>query len=617
MPNLSTGLQYTITVNGASAVVDPTKQVMIAGRRTTGGVLYPVPTGSSYSQPSVFQPILLPSFDSGLSAVNFLVNNYGFKVTWGVDFTTDLVAPNSISAPLSDGSILFIWNTIPFGFQKLVNISLTGTVTQNTDTGTIIQGSLQILGTQAQMRVLPIGLSTFNTTDPITINGTNNIQKPNPVSSDEIVVGVFAFYEQATVLPTYNNSRPNAWISVLNDNCTTINPSSTPIALGAPTDAVIETNGSQTLTYPINTVGLGYLPTQKFGATIATQATSAATGTFNGYTFDGLGNVLINIINTTGTFDNTNSVSIVLDVTQSYFNYIANQQINFYAIPFQITTLTDLTVTQSSFYNGILIGNNGYGINDQKYLPTGYYGNILPIGQVYSLGTPNLPYFKGTWKGDQPTLLDYPETAFTIACASAYLDANTGVPYNSQAQVTLALSVSSDSTTYPSVNGQGSDCNTVANLGWTPIGINSNSQPYVWRNVTSLITIPNTTLTDNEFRFVSVWQKQRWLQQQVYPIWQAVSGNTGNTNGGMVLVTGSVLKDFQTGIQSALTDGQTAGMFANVESYLSQVVVVQNNTDPTQIDIQVPTQVYPELSKAAVNVQLFSIYYNFTSSSAA
>lgn len=609
MTDFSTGLNYTITVNGANINIDPTKQTLIAGRRTTGGDLITVPVGSSFSQPNLFIPFALPTFTDGVSAVNYLVNNYGFKVTWGVEFTQSLPAPTSVSSPQSDGSLIFTWATVPYGFTALTGINLTGTITQDTDTGTIVAGSVQIVGIQAQMRIKPTGLSTFNTTDSLVLNGTNNIQKPNPELSDEIVVGVFAFYNQATILPT-GSTQPNAYISVLNDNCTTINPSSTPIVLGNPAAVTANSDGSQTLKYAITVDGLGYLPTTALGATTVVQA--LVTGTYNGYTLDGLGNIYINVKNTSGTFLTSASVTVTLDVTQSFFNYIYNSQLNFFVIPYQITQLTDLTTTQSTFYNGILTLNNGYGVDQQKFCPTGYYGNILPVGQLYSLQTPNSQYFKGAWKGDQPTAIDYPETAFSVACASAYMDANCNIPYYSQANVTLALSVSTNSTTYPSTI-RGGDCNTVTQLGWTPIAVNSNGQAYCWRNVTSLTTIPNTSISDVEFRYVSVWQKQRWLQQQVWALWQQVSESTGLTNGGMVLNSPDVQQDFKTGCQSILYQGQSLGMFKNVDNYVSRVTVIQDPTLPTQFDVAIPNQVIPELATASVNAELFSIYYSFTS----
>ena len=612
MTSFATGINLIEQIVNASLNIDPQKQTLICGRRTTAGALITPPTGSTFPMPNLFVPIQLPVFSDGVSAVNYLVNNYGFNVVWGVAFTEQLPAPSSVSTAQSDGSFILTWNTIPYVFPALTTISLTGSITQGTDTGTIVNGSVQIQNNQAMMRIKPNSSSIFDTTVPITLSGVNNIQKPNPTLSDEIVVGVFAYYNQATILPSGQTS-PNAWISVLNDHCTTINPASTPILLGDPTTVTVNADTSVTLKYPVTTVGLGYLPTTSLGATTVTQA-PGVTGTYNGYTLDSVDNVNINVNNVTGTFLTTAAVSVSLDVTQSYFNYLGDNQINSYVLPFQIAALTDLTTTQSAFYQGIQTLNNGYGINQQKFAAIGYYGNLTARGQLYNLPTPNTQIFKGAWKPDQPTLIDYPETPISIAAANAYLEVNCNIPFYSQANVIMALSASSNSTSYPTTARNG-DCDTATSLGWTVMAINSNSQVYCYRNVTSLVTIPNTTIPDVEFRFVSVWLKQRWLQQQVWAAWQQVSTATGLVNGGMVLNSLQVQSDFQKSCVTILYNGQKLGMFQNVAQYASSVTVVVDPTLPTGFDVVMPNQVIPELATAKITVQLFSVYYQWTSTS--
>lgn len=610
MTSFATGINLIDQIVNASLNIDPQKQVLICGRRTTAGVLMTPPSGSTFPMPNLFIPIQLPVFSDGISAVNYLVNNYGFKVVWGVNFSEPLPPPSSISTAQSDGSFIFTWNTIPYVFPALTTISLTGSVVQGSDTGTIVNGSVQIQNNQAFMRIRPNNASVFDTTDPIILSGVNNVQKPNPKLSDEIVVGVFAYYNQATILPT-GQTRPNAWISVLNDNCTTITPASTPIALVTPTTVTVNADTSVTLKYPVATVGLGYLPTSSLGASTVTQV-GGGSGTYNGYTLDSVGNANINITNVTGTFLTSVGISIALDVTQSYFNFLGNNQINSYVLPFQIAALTDLISTQSAFYNGIQNLNNGYGINQQKFAAIGYYGNLTPRGLLYNLPTPNTQIFKGAWKPDQPTIIDYPETPISIAATSAYLDVNCNTPFYSQANVLLSLSASSNSTTYPTTARNG-DCDTATSLGWTVFAINGNSQVYCYRNVTSMVTIPNTSIPDVEFRFMSVWLKQRWLQQQIWASWQQVSTATGLTNGGMILNSSQVQNDFQKSCVTILYAGQKLGMFQKVAQYASQVTVVVDPTLPTGFDVVMPNQVIPELATAKITVQLFSIYYSFTS----
>lgn len=918
MTSFATGLNLTESIIAANSAINPQTQCLIFGSRATNGVLIQPPANSTYSMPNLYIPFALPSFSDGVSAVNYLVQNYGYKVVWGIEFTETLPAPSSISNVQADGSYIFTWNVIPTGFSSLTGINLTGSVSQGINTGSIIANSTQINNNTAYMRVMPNGASVFNTSTIVTLNGVENIQKPNPNLSDQIIVGVYTFYAQAVLLPA-GATTPNAWISVLSQNCTTIDPSTTPIVLTNPSATVINSDLSVSLTYPATAVGLGYLPITYLGNSTVSQnvvlpagsvnalyfangiylqasannsgiaysidginwinsniitgnfnsfyyngtafvATSSvgvyssldgitwnivtgaantgifvssyfandawvaasinglyytldvtgatgwtvttgaatgvfaklaygnniwvatsgdnlynsidgitwnalsytglgfyainfangvfqvgsnnatnsgiynstdgitfnvtnitsgsfhqfiyennmwiaigtagilyannntiwvptnivsgifnevvfnnntwvavsnagifyslngtawsvtdvnsgiytslafgnniyiaggttgttfsyngsvwainnnATGTYNGYTIDNFGNVHINVINVTNVFNIDDQITIILDGTQNAFNYLGDNQINGYVLPFPINQLTDLTVTQSSFYNGILNLNNGYAINQQKFLATGYYANLQPKGKLFSLPTPNMPIFKGAWKADQPTITDYAETPISMACTSAYLDFNCNIPYYSQANVVVNLSASSNATTYPSVGRYG-DCDTAVSLGWTPFAINSQGQVYCWRNVTSMITLPNTPIQDVEFRFVSVWLKQRWLQQQVFAAWQTIS-TAPILNGGMVLNDPDTMQDFKTACQSILTNGGNLGMFQNTGLYLNLVTVVIDPLLPTGFDVKIPNQVVPELATSNVSVQLFSIYYNFTS----
>ncbi len=623
MNSFATGLSITENIELASTTSNPQTQALIFGTRTTGGDLIQPPSSSSFSIPNLFVPFQLPSFADGVSAVNYLVNNFGYVVNWGVDFSLVLPTPSTATL-LTNGNYLFQWNAIPSGFNSLLGGAITGVVTQSvTNTGNIVSSSIQIVNNVAQLAVTPIGISTFNAGSSLSIAGINNIQKPNIQTSDMIVVNVFAFYNQA-VTASAGRTNPNAWISVMNDNCTTVNPVSTPIVLGDPASApVVNPDTSVTLTYPANTAGLGYLPTTMLGESTVIQAVSSATGTYNGYTIDSLGNVDINIIDVTGTFTITDSVSVILDVTQSGFNYIDNYQISTYVLPFQITSLTDLTTTQSTFYNALLVLNNGYAVQQQKFLPQGYYANMTAKSQVLNLQTPNTQIFKGAWKPDQPytivggvqtgssSLLDYTETPGSIASAMAYIDLSTQIPFPSQSTVTLNLSVNSNSQTYPTT-GQSGDCNQGVIQGWTPIAVNANGLPYIWRNVTSIVTVPNTLIVDNQYRYESLWLKQRWLQQQVFIAWTAVS-QTPFANGGMQLNSPAIQQQMLTACQSILVQGGQLGMFQNVKSYLGLVTVVIDPTNPTGIDVTIPNQPTPELATAKVAINIFSIYYAFTS----
>ncbi len=253
------------------------KQVLLLGQRETSGDLILATNG--FPQPNYYDPILLPSFSNGVSALNYLAN-YGIQFSMGIDFVLSLPAPTTVTS--SNSLTTLTWSIIPSGFTQLVGFALSGTLSQaspssvngNVYSARIITGvaTLVVYGTVAFVTAGSSG-------GVLTLTGVNNVNYPDPDATDPIALMVWDFYQ--TALSAFNspNGAPAAYISILTDRDNTINPVSTPIVLGNPT--AVTTGTTSTLTYPTSTGGLGYLPTTSLGNSTVTQTATLPSDSIN------------------------------------------------------------------------------------------------------------------------------------------------------------------------------------------------------------------------------------------------------------------------------------------------------------------------------------------------
>ena len=276
MPFLNENVE--LTPSGTSS--NTSKQVLLFGQRITEGVLTPALNGNT--QPNYYIPWVLPSFKTGNEALAYL-NTYGIRSQIGYNFTLVLPQPTAINSVL--GNTVLTWSTVPYGFTQLTDFNLSGTLTQG-----ILSGPATIATIISGVASLTIqGIVAFSTSGGnMTLTGVNNVQYPDPNETDPIALMVWDFYQTALSAASSANGVPNAILSITSDRETSITAVATPIVLGAPDAIDIETEET-TVTYPENTVGLGYLPTTAYGTTTVSQSVALPTTSTNAvYYADGV-----------------------------------------------------------------------------------------------------------------------------------------------------------------------------------------------------------------------------------------------------------------------------------------------------------------------------------------
>jgi len=604
-----------------------TKQVLLIGQRKTNGTLYLTKNG--FTQPNYYVPIQLPGFSNGLSALQYLAN-YGIQYQLGFDFTLSLPAPTTVST--ISGNTVLTWSTIPYGFNKLTNFALSGTLTQGSVNGTvqianIISGvaTLQIQGVVAYV-------TSANSGTSMTLVGVDNVQYPDPNNSDPIALMVWDFYESALSAYSSPNGAPTALISILSDEDNTISPSSSPKDLAVPNSVVINPDDSVSLNYTYTTlsslINFGYLPTTALGTTNVTQTTSNATGTFGGFIISpnsSGGIVTILVTNVTGTFVTTtgNTIVVELDPTQNVFQFLNNIDLYGAVQQFPINAPTDVTTKYADFYNGINILNDANQVLNNHYLTYGIAGNITLLpSQVGAIGSPNnfeyiIPTYPYVQKfGDIP----YDNDSNTVgsgrvSSAIAYMLANGDAPYPSLMNSVinhLPVSSISNTTSYtfdPTGTGQ-----LAIMQGLLPLAPNSNNVVQFLQSNTTMITLPNTTVPDVEFRYTHIWDCVRSVKYNVAQLYKTISVLPNNQ--GSALISPQFLLQFRNGIISILYSLQNLNVVKNVALYENLVTVTQDTVNPNQVNATVPSQMIAQLNGASINILVFSSIYQFTNTTA-
>lgn len=596
MTDYSIGTTITDVFVENTAPVDPAKTGLVfAGRTLNSNNQIYVPF-SSNPMPNLYVPFVLPPYKNGLDAVVAL-GLMGFKYTLGLAFNETFVEPDAVSVNAVSGLTTLTWNSPVMGVQYLVGASPVGSATQDTATGTIV--SVSVVGNQSFMVIAPTSGSTaFLTSDPVVISAELSDPMPDPSVSDEVVVAAYAFYEQYNNSPVFNTS-PNLWISTyISGRDASISPTATPITLVDPTSVQVNADGSVNLNYPIAAYQLGLLPTTALGQTTVTQATSNATGIYNGYTLTST-LCIINVVSVTGTFTDTYAVTVVLDVTQNGFDYLGNTQISSFGIGYNISNINGLQTTHSDFYNGIVALQSPDASKTNKFKVQGYYSyvaatiNAIPLAQ---LTTPNVTYFKATAKLDIPTAVQYPCNAMMLTMASMFNDLNMGYPFyatNGQT-ATLWCTASTNQVTYPTQDSM----NQLTSQGWTAIGINTNLQAYIYRNVCTLQSISG--VIDTEYRYEELQLKVRWLNENAVIIAEATATNDDGTrkNNNPELIT-----EMKNNIQTLLAEGYDNGngILGNTNN---TVTVTINPNDVTRLLIAITTTIVSANSGSDITVTI-------------
>ncbi len=604
MTDFSVGTTITNDFIEPINATNPSKTGLVFGGRTLPANNLLVPPLSNTPMPPLYVPFELPAYTTGLQALAAL-KQMGFQYTLGTAFSATFEAPNAVSANPVSGLTTLTWNDPLMGIQYLVGQDPVGSAVQNTSTanGTIV--SVSIVGNQSFMVISPnSGSAAYVTGDTIVITAELADPMPDPSTSDEICVAAYAFYNQYGTSAIFNTS-PNLWCSVyITGRDTSISATATSIPLVAPTSAVVQPDNSVNLTYAITAQQLGLIPSTYLGASIITQATSAATGTLNGYTLTST-TCVINVINVTGTFDTSHTVSVVLDNTQSGFNYLGNNQINSFGIGYNISNLSGLSTTHADFYNNIVALQAPNASESNKFNVQGYYSYVAASINAIALNlltTPNNTFFVATAKTDVPTAVQYPANAMMTTMCSMFDDLNNEYPYNGTdgQTATLALTASTNSAALPPQ----STLNQLCTQGWKALGINSSGQIYIYRNVCTLQSIGG--VVDNSYRFEDIQLKTRYLDENFYAIAEAtaIDPQTGmRLNNNPELIT-NMKNNLSSFLNTAYANG--AGIVGNTNNSVSVTI---NPNATSRLIINITTTISPANSGSdiVVYVTQFSI----------
>lgn len=595
----------------------PSKQVLITGQRITNGTFIPAING--FTQPNYYVPLALPSFPDGKTALAYL-KNYGLVSQMGINITLTLPAPTTVTT--GNSLTTLTWSTIPPNFMQLTGFNLSGTLSQSSTSGQVYQASLVSGVATLVVRGTVAYITAGNSGTVLTLAGINNVDYPDPNVTDPICLLVWDFYQTTLSANTSVNGAPTAILGILSDRDNSITPSNTSITLGVPT-ATSVSGGVTTLSFLANTAGLGYLPTSVWGNTVVSQLVSSATGTFQGYTYDGT-NVYISIGTVTGTFNTTNIVSVVLDNTINTANYLNNIELDGWVNQFPVAVANDFNVTQAAFFAGVNLINQANQILNQHFGTFGYSGNIsvLPssAATLYAANSSNyvLPTYPYIYKfGNIP----YENTLGNVAggrvsACVAYMVANGDVPYPALINVTinhLPVSLISSSSSYSTAqNGTG---DIAMNQGWLPLTPNSQGIVKIINSITSLITIPNTVVQDIEFRYTHIWKCVREIKRAVAESFETLV--TLPNNQGTALLSPDFIANFRTMILEDLFILQNLNVVENVELYQNLVSVTEDSVNPNQVDAYIPSQIIPQINGANILISIFSALYQFPNSQGA
>lgn len=604
VPSVIISEQIKQTSNAPS----PIRSLMLIGHRTpVGGSLPPLTPAAGFQSPSLYTPYQLdPTYLSDPNTAMTYMQKLGFTVNFGISGSLTLAAPNTVTVNV-DTSVTLTWNTQPVGWSVLVGAtSIQGAVVQGSASGTLFSVST----TGFSITVTSV-TGTFATTGAVVINYINTgIGRPDPARTEEICMMVYYAVSQlvpSATLTLAGNAAlqpPTISICLLSDKDTTFNPNPTPISLPAPSTVVSITGGVQLFwnTVPSN---WAYVPTSALGASEISQATSLAQGTIVQQVSPGLSPgsaVGLQLSNVTGTFNTTNVLSMVLDGSFTIFENF-NQYYNYVVSPYEIATSTQYNTNYIEFVNYINEVNAATATADQLFGTLGIYAVLSIPNSLYStVYQPNTPFMSGKFYYYSPSLGDIPQTAAMVAADYGCQIAQGVAPFNPYNGLpSPAVAVSSNQNTY----AQRQDQQNILSVGFTPTGVNNQGQAYTVRAVTTMLTLPGTPVPDVEFFPVTTWQIIFYYK---YYLWNKLSGTQFQRQ----RMSGSVITAARGAVVASLDDFQSGGMFENVASYIPFVMVMQDETNPSQLDIQIPAQVIPELAIINAGVNIYSSLLNLS-----
>lgn len=541
----------------------------------------------------------------------------GFTVNYGYSATVTLnnVAAVDVTTNAAQNQAILYYTNSAQSVQPLVGKTINGVftdVTQPTITGDFVSaqvGSFTYLSNTYDSKVI-ISSSQFATiavNDQIRIGFINNQNLiPDANRTEPFIMNLYQAI-QAALIPINANSTvatPNVYFAILPDSAKSglFGPTSSTLALTVPTDV-----STDTVTFAIPSSNVAYIPFSPLGNTSITQATTAATGIVMSSVVNG-GELIVTLGNVSGTFNTTDICSLKLDPTQTVMQFqlieFASQKISLqqFALPYQVTTSTDITTTYAPAFeyvaqlNTPVYSNNGQGLCFIAFVNI----SILP-----NLATMNLPSNTNNYQYEPiyypyfPAIGDLPLSAGQVAAASAMVFGSNVFPLNPQGGVIInGLPVTASKSSYlpDAIDGIGDQ---VMQLGWNAVTVNGQSQAYVINPITGQITYPGLPTPAPQFRYLYVWQSVDYLKL-------VTNTNCQSLGLGQVRQTPTILSKLKSDEISDMLDMQTAGILQNVQENESLITITQNASNPTFIDFAIPASIVPGLEGINYMINIIS-----------
>lgn len=645
---------------GANNVSSPSRNCLLLGKRLVGTTNSRVYLSKPmYDRPNYIEPITLPSFSDGKSALTYM-KNLGFRVKFGQTNELEMTAPNSIE---KNGTLtLLVWNVVPTKFSLLVTAQSQGTVSQGSGLG-MANGNIIAVGYRIKDGVTQ-GVITCSTNDTftinniVTINSQLNLTFPDPNETDPIACMCFWFYQTAILQPQNIDGAPTAIISVLPQNATSASYVDA-IAMTKPdsvvgndlfynyTDIQTDTvNGNQY----IDIVGAGLLPLTYLNSSCLVQQNQTAlsndvdkeekkkvnknndnaivvSAIYNGYSIDTVAKKLIihTLGATGGVFNTTSAISVTVgDEPQTVFGYLKGIDIRAVVPQYEIASSDYITQTHTDIFDGVAVLNNGTQALENHFLTFAICGNIstLPPQMTnlalnfnnYSYIFPQYPYIPSFGDIQLDGITNSTKVgASCVACQVAYCIANqdltsTNNEKSSIIGINLNLPVCSQANT-PNFSYNNMWSNIAVEQGLLTLSPNNIGGVVIDKSVTNQVYLPNTNVRNIEFQQIFVWSTVYEIKKVVAETVEVVIMKTDNS--GTKVISNLLLVQIQKAIISKFQQLENVGLLMNVKLYASQITVTRDISNPTIILIDAPAQIVPSLTAVEATINLYSASYDF------
>jgi hypothetical protein len=653
---------------GANNLSSPSRNCLLLGKRIVGigtptevqnyDRLYLANTG--YNQPNYIEPIKLPSFSDGKSALDYM-KNLGFRVKYGQTNVLLLTAPDNVKP---DGSVTTLtFNNPPPQFSLLVNANAKGTITQQVGllpnfNGTILNVIYNKTNNQTVGQIIISTSDKFNATGNVTITSSINLTFPDPNGTDPIAMMTYWFYQTAIMLPQNIAGSPSAYISVIPQTASSVNYEFA-IAMDAPTIAPVMVGKTCDLKYSFPNItidaignqyiqikGAGLLPLSYINdACIVLQANTAidnidednkkskqinvingGSGIYNGYSIDFIAKqLIIHVINTTADFQASGAITIAVNKSpQNALQYLNGVDIRCAVPQYEITDANYVKVTHKDFFDDLSVFNNGTQSLENHFLTYAVCGNISTLPpQMTNLGLtfnnptyifPQYPYIASF--GDVQLDGNDANTKVggaSIACQVAYCIANQDLTsVNNEKSSIMGIQLNLP------VCSSANKPNFSYNHAWAQIAIEqglltlspaNTGNVVIDNSTTNQVYLPNTNVRSVEFQQAFVWCTVYLLRVVTAQV--VITAITKTDNSGTKVISDKLLKDIQSALISEFQQLGNVGLLMNVGLYANQIQVYRNPNEPTMILIDAPAQIVPSLTAVLATINLYSASYNF------